>query len=93
MSASLSRGDKFVLLGLSVSELEAFAVDSGQAAFRGRQIYDWLYAKGVKNVESITVLPKAWRKQLEEIDVQGGRLQEVNRVISLDETIKLLLHQ
>ncbi len=91
MSSSPYGGDKLVLLGLSVSELEAFAVASGQPAFRGRQIYDWLYTKGVKNVDSITVLPKTWRTFLLEKGVQVGRLQEVRRLVALDETTKLLL--
>ena len=91
MSDSPYGGDRFVLLGLSVSELEAFAVASGQAAFRGRQIYDWLYTKGVKNIEAITVLPQVWRSYLKERGVQVGRLQEVRRLVALDETTKLLL--
>ena len=91
MSASPSRGDRLCLLGLSVAELEAFAVASGQPAFRGRQIYDWLYAKGVKNLEAITVLPKAWRVSLQQRGVQVGRLQEVRRLVAVDETTKLLL--
>ena len=31
------------LLGCSVKELENVALNYGQAAFRGRQIYSWLY--------------------------------------------------
>jgi len=31
------------LLGSSVKDLEDVALDYGQAAFRGRQIYNWIY--------------------------------------------------
>ena len=80
-----------VLLGLSANELEAFAVALGQPAFRGRQIYDWLYNKGAKDLNEITVLPKAWRDHLDEKGVTIGRLKEIKRLVSSDETIKLLL--
>jgi len=91
VSVSLLVGDQFVLLGRSESELEAFAVDLGEPAFRGRQIYDWLYNKGVKNLDAITVLPKAWRTYLKERGVIVGRLKEVKRLVSSDATTKLLL--
>ncbi len=45
------------LLGLSSENLEQFALHEGEQAFRGRQIYEWIYQKGAKNLDSITVLP------------------------------------
>ena len=39
-----------VLLGRSVAELEDWAVAQGQKAFRGRQLHDWLYAKGARTL-------------------------------------------
>ena len=35
------------LLGLSSKKLEEFAIQEGEKAFRGRQIYEWIYQKGV----------------------------------------------
>ncbi len=84
-------GDQKVLLGLSESELESFAVSLNQPSFRGRQIHDWLYTKGAKNLDEISVLPKILRKQLGELDVKVGRLREAKRVVALDGTTKLLL--
>ena len=55
------------LLGLGVAELEAWAQDQGQPAFRGRQLHDWLYNRGARSLEAITVLPKAWRQRLGEL--------------------------
>jgi len=43
------------LLGRSAEELEQWAVAQGQPAFRGRQLHDWLYAKGAENLGAITV--------------------------------------
>ena len=61
------------LLGLGVEELEAWAQAQGQLAFRGRQLHDWLYNRGARSLEAISVLPKAWRQRLQELPVnQAG---------------------
>jgi 23S rRNA (adenine2503-C2)-methyltransferase len=52
------------LLGLDRPALERWAEAQGQPAFRGRQLHDWLYARGARSLEAITVLPKAWRAEL-----------------------------
>ena len=84
------------LLGMGLSELEQWAQQHGQAAFRGRQLHDWLYAKGVRRLEEVSVLPKAFRQQLaEEPPAAGfdwiGRSQELHRSVARDGTTKLLL--
>lgn len=84
-------GTNKVLLGLSANDLEDWAVAQGQPAFRGRQIHDWLYNKGVDNLELITVLPKTWRNSLLEDGFRVGHLNEIRREVALDSTIKLLL--
>jgi 23S rRNA (adenine2503-C2)-methyltransferase len=52
------------LLGLSQSDLQEWCLGQGQPAFRARQLHEWIYARGARSVEAITVLPKAWRQQL-----------------------------
>jgi 23S rRNA (adenine2503-C2)-methyltransferase len=49
---------------MGLPALEAWAKDHGQAAFRGRQLHDWLYAKGARSLDQVSVLPKAFREQL-----------------------------
>ena len=83
--------EPIALLGFSLEELEVWAKSQGQPAFRGRQLYDWLYLKGVKDIDQITVLPKSWREDLKQKGVFVGRLKEVARSISKDQTTKLLL--
>ena len=80
-----------MLLGRSAAELESWAVAQGQKPFRGRQLHDWLYAKGARSLSEITVLPKAWRESLKEDGVEVGRLKEVHRSVATDATTKLLL--
>ncbi len=76
------------LLGQSCSQLEAWAVDQGLPAFRGRQLHDWLYAKGVRQWKDITVLPAALRDQA---PAPLGRSAELQRSVARDGTTKLLL--
>lgn len=77
------------LLGLGRAELEAWALAQGQPAFRGRQLQEWIYTRGVREPEAITVLPKLWRQQLEPALI--GRLPLRHRSDAADGTVKLLL--
>jgi len=54
------------LLGSSIKDLENVALEFGQAAFRGRQIYNWIYnyKNKKKNIDEIEVLPLDFRKKL-----------------------------
>ena len=80
-----------MLLGRSAAELERWAVAQGQKPFRGRQLHDWLYAKGARSLADITVLPKSWRESLKAEGVEVGRLQELHSSVAADATTKLLL--
>ena len=81
------------LLGCSVEELENLALNYGQAAFRGRQIYNWIYnyRNKKKNIEQIEVLPLDFRKKLR---VDGFKVSELSfqeKNLANDGTLKLLL--
>ena len=81
---------------MGLSSLEQWAQSQGQAAFRGRQLHDWLYAKGARSLEAISVLPKDWRAQLQAQPPEGGgdwigRSSELHRSVARDGTTKLLL--
>jgi 23S rRNA (adenine2503-C2)-methyltransferase len=52
------------LLGQGLQHLEAWAQAHGQPAFRGRQLHQWIYDRGARDLAEITVLPKAWRQAL-----------------------------
>ena len=79
------------LLGRSAAELQDWAVAQGQKPFRGRQLHDWIYAKGARSLADITVFPKTWRAALVESGIDVGRLKEVHRSVATDDTTKLLL--
>lgn len=81
---------------MGLAQLERWAEQQGQPAFRGRQLHDWLYAKGAHRLDQITVLPRAWREQLTASPPPGGpdwigRSRELRRSIARDGTTKLLL--
>jgi len=78
------------LLGLSSEDLEEFARREGEQAFRGRQIHEWIYQRGAKDLDSITVLPKKWRDSLQKKGIKIGRLDEIERIVAQDSTLKLL---
>ena len=52
---------------LGLAELEDLACALGQPAYRGRQLFQWLYGKGARSFEAMTNLPKAFRKTLADV--------------------------
>jgi len=79
------------LLGLTQDELVEFNIARGEPGYRGKQIFQWLYAKGVTDFRSMTDLGKAFRDRLTmEATIEGLTL--VTRQCSaLDGTTKYLL--
>lgn len=80
---------KAPLLGASLEELTAWVQQQQQPAYRGKQIHQWIYQQGARSLTDISVLPKAWRSQLEAVAV--GRSQLYHRVEAPDGTVKYLL--
>ena len=82
------------LLGCSVKELENVALNHGQAAFRGRQIYSWIYnyKNRFKNIDQIKVLPLDFRNQLKREGFIFGELNQREKYLANDGTLKLLLN-
>ena len=76
------------LTALDPDGLEAFARDLGQPAFRGRQLYRWVYGSDA-GFEGMTNLPKALRAKLPEVATLG-RLVETRRQVASDGTTKCL---
>ena len=54
---------------LGLDELEVLAQSLGQPAYRGRQLFQWLYGKGAASFEAMTNLPKSFRQTLDEVAV------------------------
>ncbi|MEX0599584.1 MAG: 23S rRNA (adenine(2503)-C(2))-methyltransferase RlmN [Rhodothermales bacterium] len=74
---------------LGRDDLERFVRDLDQPAYRGRQIFKWIYGKGATSFDEMTDLPKDFRTRLEDC-AHVGRLEPTQVRISDDGTSKAL---
>lgn len=77
------------LLGASLTELTAWVQHQGQPAYRGKQLHEWIYQKGVRELADISVFPKSWRELVAEIPI--GRSTLHYRSVANDHAVKYLL--
>ncbi len=54
------------LVGMTVDEMAAFLGELGEPRFRAKQLFQWVYAKGVKQFSEMTNLSLALRTKLEQ---------------------------
>lgn len=80
---------KEVLLGKSLPELTAWVEKQGQPTYRGKQLYQWLYEKGAKSLQEITVFPKQWRENQQENIIGRSHIDYIST--AQDGTRKYLL--
>jgi 23S rRNA (adenine2503-C2)-methyltransferase len=77
------------LLGKSLPELTNWVEKQGQPPYRGKQLHQWLYQKGVRSLMEISVFPKQWREKLAHYPI--GRSHLHFRTMASDRTRKYLL--
>jgi 23S rRNA (adenine2503-C2)-methyltransferase len=77
------------LLGMSAAELTDWVQQQGQPAYRGKQLYQWLYQRGGRSLMDLSVFPKTLRQSLAEVAV--GRSELHYRSEAPDGTVKFLL--
>ncbi|HEX7121979.1 MAG TPA: 23S rRNA (adenine(2503)-C(2))-methyltransferase RlmN [Gemmatimonadaceae bacterium] len=80
---------KVNLKSLGESELCDFVEAIGEPRFRGRQLFSWLYGKGVSDFGEMTNLPAALRSRLPEV-AEAPRIEFVREQVATDATIKAL---
>jgi 23S rRNA (adenine2503-C2)-methyltransferase len=78
------------IFGLERKEIERAMLERGLPAYRGRQIYRALYARGADSFASMTDLPKGLREELAR-DFEIERPKFVSRHVSKDGTTKHLV--
>src|SRR5690606_26162382 len=72
---------------MTKEQLRQFFVDRGDQAFRGNQVYEWLWQKSAHSFEAMTNLSKETRNLLEEgFVINHIRVDQMQR--SSDGTIK-----
>ncbi|MCX7048959.1 MAG: 23S rRNA (adenine(2503)-C(2))-methyltransferase RlmN [Candidatus Sumerlaeota bacterium] len=78
-----------ILLGQSLTDLDAAVQRAGFPGFRAKQLFHWIYQKGALSFDEMTNLPKDFRAWLAENTRWGGA--EIRETIeSSDGAIKLL---
>ena len=80
-------GSKKDIRALTKEQLREFFVAQGDKAFRGNQVYEWLWQKAAHSFEGMTNLSKGTRQMLEDnFVINHIRVDQMQR--SLDGTIK-----
>jgi 23S rRNA (adenine2503-C2)-methyltransferase len=79
------------LLGLTLPQLQRWLVERGEAAFRAKQIYQWLYQQLVSDFAAMTNLPLALRARLAEEASIGPIIVRSEQHSKDDRTRKILL--
>lgn len=83
--------NKTDLLGLTLPQLQQWLVERGEAPFRARQIYSWLYKHLVTDFSAMTNLSQALRSRLAQ-EASIGPMAVRNELCSKDDrTRKILL--
>jgi 23S rRNA (adenine2503-C2)-methyltransferase len=77
------------LLGMSLAELTTWVQEQGQPAYRGKQLYQWIYQQGAKSLADITVFSKQWRESVKDTPI--GRSKIHHRAVANDGAVKYLL--
>jgi 23S rRNA (adenine2503-C2)-methyltransferase len=80
---------KINLKGMNRKELETFVQSLGLQAFRGRQIFRWIYQERARNFGPMSDISKAIREKLS-ATARISALEQVQRLYSSDGTVKFL---
>lgn len=92
-AATVLQGDipaKTSLIGLTMEELSAALSSIGCEKFRAKQVWNWMYVKGVTDFDAMSNIAKPMRENLKEHFVIGRPGIDVN-LTSVDGTRKWLL--
>lgn len=77
------------LLGMTLEEIEEFIQGLGKERYRARQLFRWIYKKGVYNFGVMTDLSKSFREELARMARIWAPV-EVHRAASEDGVVKFL---
>ncbi len=81
--------NKVALKNFTEEGLKEFVKSIGEPAFRGTQIYSWIY-KEAKTFDDMKNIPKSLREKLEEVSFIGNLEIELSLKSKVDKTRKYL---
>jgi len=76
--------------GLTLEQLTALMSEIGEKPFHARQIFQWMYQKGVRDFQQMTNLSTDFRKRLSESFVLSAVTRKAQEASRIDETVKYL---
>jgi len=79
------------LLGLDLGELTDLALESGQPAYRGRQLFDAVYRQKIDRLDQVSTLPLEYRAGLAEQGWGVGLPKIAHKFVSIDGTARYLI--
>lgn len=79
------------LLGLSLEDLTSLALESGQPAYRGQQLFDAVYRQRMEQLDQISTLPLEYRARLAEQGWRVGNPSIERKFVSSDATVRFLI--
>jgi 23S rRNA (adenine2503-C2)-methyltransferase len=87
----MSKLAQHALLGLDIQELTALVENSGEPAYRGRQLFQAVYGERVESPEQISTLPQSFRRSLVAQGYAMGQPTMKKRFVSCDGTVRYLM--
>jgi 23S rRNA (adenine2503-C2)-methyltransferase len=79
------------LLGLTLQELTNLAIETGQPAYRGQQLFDAIYRQKIDRLDQISTLPLEYRTRLAEQGWVVGQPTISQKFVSRDGTVRYLI--
>jgi 23S rRNA (adenine2503-C2)-methyltransferase len=79
------------LLGLDLQELTNLALESGQPAYRGQQLFDAVYRQKIERLDEVSTLPLQYRARLAEEGWGVGFPAIARKFVSSDGTVRYLV--
>jgi 23S rRNA (adenine2503-C2)-methyltransferase len=79
------------LLGLDLQELTDLALETGQPAYRGQQLFDALYRQKIDRLDQVSTLPLDYRSRLAEQGWGVGLPRIARKFVSNDGTVRYLV--
>lgn len=82
--------EKLNVVGLTLEEMEQLMLSIGQPSYRGEQLFNWVYQKGISSFDEMTNFAKPLRQQLAAL-AEIGHVSIADQIRSVDgQTIKFL---
>ncbi|MEO7675041.1 MAG: 23S rRNA (adenine(2503)-C(2))-methyltransferase RlmN, partial [Pyrinomonadaceae bacterium] len=79
------------LAGLTLDELISFVVGEGEPKYRAKQLFKGLHSRRLRDFESMTDLPKAFREKLNGL-ATASTLDVESKYVSEDGTRRFLMN-